>query len=108
MAALSAGGSLYISLNAALMFAELPIHVPLKTVMTGMELLIDRSQLWEQSAAKHVSIADQLASLTALTRRWRQFELSSWHSLLTHALSQHAAGMRPTPHPKIYPVRNSI
>ena len=81
----------------ALLGAELPIQAPLKTVMTGMELLIDRSQLWEQSAAKHVSLGDHLAGLTALTRRWRQFELASWQALLQHALSQHAAGPIPWP-----------
>ena len=37
--------------------AGLPSLTPLKAAMTGIELVVDRAQLWEQSAAKHVSIA---------------------------------------------------
>ena len=61
--------------------------------MTGVELLVDRSQLWEQSAAKHVSIADHLEKLLALARRWRQFELSSWRLLSARVQSASAEGI---------------
>ena len=60
--------------------------------MTGVELLVDRAQLWEQSAAKMVSIASQLAAVEALARRWRKIELSSWQLLLSQALDRHAKG----------------
>ena len=60
--------------------------------MTGVELLVDRAQLWEQSAAKHVSIGPQLEQLSSLARRWRRFELLTWQSLLKRVIAQHAAG----------------
>jgi hypothetical protein len=39
-------------------------------------------QLWEETAAKHVKLAAELAPLSALAGRWRQMELSSWRALL--------------------------
>ena len=72
--------------------AGLSARVPLKAAMTGVELLVDRAQLWEQSAARHVSIADQLAAVEALARRWRKFELTSWQLLFKQALERHAEG----------------
>ena len=72
--------------------------MPLKAAMTGVELLVDRAQLWEQSAARHVSIADQLAAVEALARRWRKFELASWQLLLKQALRHHAEGNTVDPH----------
>ena len=66
--------------------------MPLKAAITGVELLVDRAQLWEQSAAKHVSLSSQLAAVEALARRWRKHELSSWKLLLSQALQRHASG----------------
>ena len=40
------------------------------------------TQLWEVSAAKHVSLAPQLAAAAALATRWRRAELRSWPHLL--------------------------
>lgn len=72
--------------------AGLAVSLPLKTAVTGVELLIDRAQLWEQSAARHVSLAQHLEALLALARRWRRLELASWQMLLARVQSKHAAG----------------
>lgn len=72
--------------------AGLPLALPLKAAIGGVELLIDRAQLWEQSAAKHVSIAPHLEPLLAQARRWRKLELASWRSLLERAKRGHALG----------------
>ena len=74
--------------------AGLPARSPLKAAMMGSELLLDRAQLWEQSAARHVSIAPQLEKVAAVARRWRRLELASWRTLLTRSIAQHAAGRR--------------
>lgn len=71
---------------------ELPVAAPLKTALTGVELLLARAQLWEESAAKHVSLAPQLASLASLATRWRRLELASWRCLLVKTAERHAAG----------------
>ena len=69
------------SCTSCVIGADMPVYSPLKAVMTGAELLIDRSQLWEQSAAKHVTIASHIEKLLTLARRWRQFELTAWRLL---------------------------
>ena len=78
--------------------AGLPVSLPLKAAIGGVELLVDRAQLWEQSAAKHVSIAAQLDLLLAQARRWRKLELASWRSLLSQARKAHALSKAPPPY----------
>jgi midasin len=40
---------------------QLPLSSPLKQALTGLELLLARAQTWEEGAAAHVSLKDQLA-----------------------------------------------
>ena len=77
-------------------FIGLPLTCALKTAMTGVELLVDRAQLWEQSAAKHVSIGTHLENLLSLARRWRQIELSAWKLLSQHVIDKSAQGKNPS------------
>jgi midasin len=69
-----------------------PATVPLKQALTGVELLLARAQLWQETAAKHVSIADQLTAVAAVATRWRRLELASWRLLLQRVVAVHAAG----------------
>ena len=69
----------------------LPVSAPLKAVLTGVELLLAKAQLWEETAARHVSIAPQLAPLSALATRWRRLELAGWRGLLDVARRRSAA-----------------
>ena len=61
--------------------------------MTGVELLLGRAQLWQETAASHVSLAAQLGPLAALAQRWRRLELQAWQGLLSQAQRRHAAGI---------------
>lgn len=74
----------------------LSLHLdhPLKKVMVGVELLLARSRVWEETAAKHVSLAAELTAIAGLATRWRRLELSSWQSLLTTTVARIAAGAR--------------
>jgi len=65
---------------------------PFAEVMTGLELLLARSQLWQESAAKHVSIAPQLERLAALALRWRRMQLHAWRHTIYKLKTRHAAG----------------
>jgi hypothetical protein len=67
----------------------------LKAGLTGLELLLARSQLWEETAARHVSISVHLARLGQLAARWRRAELASWRTLLTSTSDRHARGAQP-------------
>ena len=62
--------------------ADLPLSAPLAKLLTGAELLLARAQLWEELAARHVSIAERLKPIELLVKRWRSIELKSWPGLL--------------------------
>jgi midasin len=70
----------------------LPLTVPLKQALTGLELLLARAQVWEETAAKHVSLKQQLTAVAGLATRWRKLELASWKGLLERVRARHAAG----------------
>ena len=61
--------------------------------MTGLELLLARAHLWDDTAAKHVSLTQQLRPLEGLAGRWRRLELASWRGLLHRVARHHAQGM---------------
>ena len=69
---------------------RLPAAGPLKAALTGVELLLGRSQTWEDGAAKAVSLAPQLAACAAVAQRWRAAELAAWPRAL-EAASRRAA-----------------
>jgi hypothetical protein len=70
------------------------VRTPLKTALTGLELLLARSRLWEDAAAKAVSLAPQLEQVAGLATRWRRLELASWRRLLCDTIQRHARGER--------------
>ena len=74
---------------------------PLAEVMTGLELLLARSQLWQESAAQHVSIARQLERLAALALRWRRMQLHTWRNTIHKLKARHAAGDTTVPAPAL-------
>jgi len=47
--------------------------------------------VWEESAAKHVSLATHLERCAALATRWRRAEMRSWAGLLDTIAARHAA-----------------
>lgn len=55
---------------------------PLKGLLTGLELLLARALVWEETAAKHVTLGAHLKAIAALATRWRKLELDSWRALL--------------------------
>lgn len=55
-------------------------------------LLAALLQVWEESAAKHVSLGPLLAQVAALAQRWRKMELESWTHLLDKVGARHAQG----------------
>ena len=77
--------------------AGLSVQSPLKAALTGLELLLARAQIWEESAAKHVSLGAELEGVAALATRWRRLELAAWRNLLNTTRSRHAAGQLSLP-----------
>lgn len=52
------------------------------------------AQVWEETAAKYVSIESELAGVAALATRWRRLELASWRGTLARVTAAHAASAR--------------
>jgi midasin (ATPase involved in ribosome maturation) len=63
---------------------EFHATTPLGKMLISVELLLKQSQEWEQYAAKHVSITDEITELSILIMKWRKIELKSWEDILRH------------------------
>ncbi|KAI8972107.1 hypothetical protein BDB01DRAFT_854805 [Pilobolus umbonatus] len=55
---------------------------PVSKFLTGIELLLQKSEDWEAYAAKRVSLKDQREELIQQIVKWRQLELNCWPKLL--------------------------
>ncbi|XP_056015325.1 midasin-like isoform X2 [Ostrea edulis] len=64
---------------------------PVVKFLTGLELLLEKTQEWESNAAKHVSMATQLAEVSAQILDWRKLELSCWRQCLDNVFAKQSA-----------------
>ena len=62
--------------------SQFPLSTPLGKLLASLELLLRKSQEWEQFAASHVSLKKEIHDVASLVSRWRQMELKSWEELL--------------------------
>lgn len=74
----------------------LPLLGPIKAGLTGIELLLARAQIWEESAASHTSLKEELGECAKLALRWRARELRTWPRLLTRCSERHASRAKRT------------
>ena len=75
---------------------NLPLLGPVKTFLTGLELLLARAQTWEQSASSETSLIDELTAIANVAMRWRRRELHAWSRLLERCSERHSARARRT------------
>jgi midasin len=59
-----------------------PVNSPLMKFTHGLEMLLERAQLWESYAASHVSLRPHLEAVTQHVLSWRKMELSCWKNVL--------------------------
>lgn len=76
----------------AVCHAGMAADAPLRAVQMGLQLLLARSQLWQETAAKHVSLAPQLERLNAVALRWSRMQLVAWRNTIRNLRDRHAAG----------------
>ena len=57
--------------------------VALGKVMSGLEVILRKSQDWEQHASQHVALGKPLKDIGVLVASWRKIELQSWSCLLS-------------------------
>ncbi|OZJ03007.1 hypothetical protein BZG36_04676 [Bifiguratus adelaidae] len=63
--------------------ASFELASPISRFLTGLELLLQKSEDWEAYASKAVSLKAERDDVIALIISWRQLELSCWPKLLT-------------------------
>ncbi|XP_073672706.1 midasin [Garra rufa] len=63
---------------------------PLAKFLNGLEILLSKSQDWENNASRAVSLRNELEAITQLIIQWRKLELNCWSSSLDNALKRHA------------------
>eukprot|EP00850_Spirogloea_muscicola_P001971 SM000007S20931 [mRNA] locus=s7:964636:998915:+ [translate_table: standard] len=68
----------------------LPSNAPLMKALVGLELLVEKAQLWEVNAANFVSLAAELDEVSCIIMRWRKLELASWPLMLESIRRKHA------------------
>eukprot|EP00850_Spirogloea_muscicola_P001040 SM000004S14910 [mRNA] locus=s4:133208:176671:- [translate_table: standard] len=64
-------------------------NAPLMKALVGLELLVEKAQLWEVNAAKFVSLAAELDEVSCIIMRWRKLELASWPLMLESMRRKH-------------------
>ncbi|KAM9316620.1 LOW QUALITY PROTEIN: midasin [Gastrophryne carolinensis] len=67
-----------------------PISSPLSKFVNGLEILLAKSQDWEENASKSMSLRKNLEDVTQLIIQWRKLELNCWSLSLDNAMSRHA------------------
>nr|XP_054753628.1 midasin-like [Lytechinus pictus] len=68
------------------------VDSPLMKFVTGLELLLSKSQEWESNASKAVSIQTHLEEITQTIIRWRKLELNCWVAMLDNVTFTQAEG----------------
>ena len=61
---------------------QLHVTTPLGKLLISLQVLSRKAQDWEQHAARHVSLAGEMAGIASLIKEWREIELGSWGDLL--------------------------
>ena len=61
--------------------ASFPLTSPIMKLLSGLELLLQKSQDWEAYASKEVSLREELADVSSNIVRLRKLELSTWKDL---------------------------
>ncbi|KXS18954.1 P-loop containing nucleoside triphosphate hydrolase protein [Gonapodya prolifera JEL478] len=59
------------------------LQSPISKFLTGVELLFQKCNMWEEVASRANSVRDSIDSLITLIVRWRKLELHSWRDLFS-------------------------
>ncbi|XP_073531808.1 midasin [Phyllobates terribilis] len=63
---------------------------PLSKFLNGLEILLAKSQDWEENASRNLSLRKNLDEITQLIFQWRKLELNCWSLSLDNAMKRHA------------------
>ncbi|XP_067841398.1 midasin [Heptranchias perlo] len=68
-----------------------PVSSALAKFLNGMEILLSKSQDWEENASRSVSLRQHLDAVSQLIIQWRKLELNCWSSSLNNVMKRHMA-----------------
>ncbi|XP_075718267.1 midasin isoform X3 [Rhinoderma darwinii] len=63
---------------------------PLSKFLNGLEILLAKSQDWEENASRNVSLRQNLDEITQLIIQWRKLELNCWSLSLDNVMKRQA------------------
>ncbi|XP_074982679.1 midasin isoform X2 [Caretta caretta] len=66
-----------------------PLSSPLSKFLNGLEILLAKSQDWEENASRTLSLRKHLDLVTQLIIQWRRLELNCWSVSLDNSMKQH-------------------
>ncbi|XP_060128572.1 midasin isoform X2 [Zootoca vivipara] len=66
-----------------------PLSSPLSKFLNGLEILLAKSQDWEENASRAVSLRKHLDLVTQLIIQWRKLELNCWSVSLDNTRKRH-------------------
>ncbi|KAM4043140.1 midasin isoform 2-T2 [Anomaloglossus baeobatrachus] len=67
-----------------------PLSSPLSKFLNGLEILLAKSQDWEENSSRNLSLRKNLEEITQLIFQWRKLELNCWSLSLDNAMKKHA------------------
>lgn len=67
-----------------------PLSSPVSKFLNGLEILLAKSQDWEENASRNVSLRKNLDEITQLIIQWRKLELNCWSLSLDNTMKRHA------------------
>ncbi|XP_072355863.1 midasin [Scyliorhinus torazame] len=66
-----------------------PVSCALAKFLNGMEILLSKSQDWEENASRSVSLRQHLDAVSQLIIQWRKLELNCWSNSLNVVMKRH-------------------
>ncbi|XP_042318311.1 midasin isoform X2 [Sceloporus undulatus] len=66
-----------------------PLSSPLSKFLNGLEILLAKSQDWEENASHAVSLRKHLDLIIQLIFQWRKVELNCWSASLDNTMKRH-------------------
>uniref|UniRef100_A0A670YJS1 Midasin n=1 Tax=Pseudonaja textilis TaxID=8673 RepID=A0A670YJS1_PSETE len=66
-----------------------PLSSPLSKILNGLEILLAKSQDWEENASRAVSLRKHLDLITQMIIQWRKLELNGWSASLDSVMEQY-------------------
>ncbi|XP_036622954.1 midasin [Trichosurus vulpecula] len=66
-----------------------PLSSPLSKFLNGLEILLAKSQDWEENASRALSLRKHLDLVSLLIIQWRKLELNCWSMSLDNTMKRH-------------------